>query len=219
MIDRGSGRDLPERFGLWQTDYERIARWEPDGTGVKPQPVQVRDDAVGRGSGPSPSTPRSTGPSARRWRPKGGVDRDEREDPSRAQTRQALSRSLAGHLTAMRLRPPLDQRPLHRLLDQPQPPGTGPRGPNPSRKSAPTWHGTTSCGATRCVTNGSATTPPKPMSCRSTRRSSCTGRSTPLQLCRTAALHIAERRELHDHVGPCPFWFSSISPGARCWTF
>lgn len=31
---------------------------------------------------------------------KGGVDRDEREDPSRAQTRQALSRSLAGHLTA-----------------------------------------------------------------------------------------------------------------------
>ncbi len=118
-----------------------------------------------------------------------------------------------------RLRPPLDQRPLHRLLDQPQPPGTGPRGPNPSRKSAPTWHGTTSCGATRCVTNGSATTPPKPMSCRSTRRSSCTGRSTPLQLCRTAALHIAERRELRDHVGPCPFWFSSISPGARCWTF
>lgn len=98
--DRGSGRDLPERYGPWQTDYERFARWEPDGTGAKPQPVQVRDDAVGRGSGPSPSTPRSTGPSARRWLPKGGVDRDEREDPSRAQTRQALSRSLAGHLTA-----------------------------------------------------------------------------------------------------------------------
>lgn len=99
--DRGSGRDLPEGYGPWQTDCERFARWEADGTWAKLQQVQVRDDAVGRGSRPLPSTPRSTGPISTPLAPeRGAADGDEREDPSRAQTRQALGRSLAGHLTA-----------------------------------------------------------------------------------------------------------------------
>lgn len=47
--DRGSGRDRPDRFGPWQTVYERFARWEADGTWARlPEHVQVRDDAVGR---------------------------------------------------------------------------------------------------------------------------------------------------------------------------
>lgn len=41
-------RDLPARYGPWQTVYERFARWEMDGTWAKLlQHVQVKDDAVG----------------------------------------------------------------------------------------------------------------------------------------------------------------------------
>ncbi|KUN16761.1 transposase [Streptomyces corchorusii] len=41
-------RDLPERYGPWQTVYERFARWERDGTWARLlEHVQVRDDAVG----------------------------------------------------------------------------------------------------------------------------------------------------------------------------
>ena len=41
-------RDLPARYGPWQTVYERFARWETDGTWAKLlKHVQVRDDAVG----------------------------------------------------------------------------------------------------------------------------------------------------------------------------
>lgn len=41
-------RDLPERYGPWQTVYERFARWETDGTWAKLlEHVQVKDDAVG----------------------------------------------------------------------------------------------------------------------------------------------------------------------------
>ena len=41
-------RDLPERYGPWQTAYERFARWERDGTWARLlEYVQVRDDAVG----------------------------------------------------------------------------------------------------------------------------------------------------------------------------
>ncbi len=42
-------RDLPDRFGPWQTVYERFARGEADGTWARLlEHVQVRDDAVGR---------------------------------------------------------------------------------------------------------------------------------------------------------------------------
>ena len=41
-------RDLPARYGPWQTVYERFARWEADGTWAKLlEHVQVRNDAVG----------------------------------------------------------------------------------------------------------------------------------------------------------------------------
>ncbi|MFF8618301.1 IS5 family transposase [Streptomyces sp. NPDC015350] len=41
-------RDLPERYGPWQTVYERLARWERDGTWARLlEDVQVHDDAVG----------------------------------------------------------------------------------------------------------------------------------------------------------------------------
>lgn len=47
--DRGSVRDLPDRFGPWQTVYERFARWDADGTWARLlEHVQVREDAVGR---------------------------------------------------------------------------------------------------------------------------------------------------------------------------
>ncbi|GGP97829.1 transposase [Streptomyces roseolilacinus] len=42
-------RDLPQRYGPWQTVYERFARWEADGTWARLlKHVQVRDDAMDR---------------------------------------------------------------------------------------------------------------------------------------------------------------------------
>ncbi|WP_406367448.1 transposase [Streptomyces sp. NBC_00645] len=42
-------RDLPERYGPWQTVYERFARWEADGSWAKLlEHVQVHDDSLGR---------------------------------------------------------------------------------------------------------------------------------------------------------------------------
>lgn len=41
-------RDLPERYGPWQTVYRCFAQWEKDGTWARLlQQVQVRDEAVG----------------------------------------------------------------------------------------------------------------------------------------------------------------------------
>lgn len=41
-------RDLPSRYGPWQTVYRRFAQWEKDGVWAKLlEEVQVRDDAVG----------------------------------------------------------------------------------------------------------------------------------------------------------------------------
>ena len=40
-------RDLPSRYGPWQTVYRRFANWEKNGTWAKLlEEVQVRDDAV-----------------------------------------------------------------------------------------------------------------------------------------------------------------------------
>lgn len=46
---RAPWRDLPDRFGTWQTVYERFAPWEADATWARLlEHDQVRDDAVGR---------------------------------------------------------------------------------------------------------------------------------------------------------------------------
>ncbi len=41
-------RDLPERYGPWQTCYDRLGRWRPDGTWDRLLAhAQTRNDAVG----------------------------------------------------------------------------------------------------------------------------------------------------------------------------
>jgi transposase len=41
-------RDIPERYGPWQTCYERWKRWDEDGTWADLlNHLQVKDDAVG----------------------------------------------------------------------------------------------------------------------------------------------------------------------------
>jgi len=41
-------RDVPERYGPWQTLYQRFRRWSADGTWDRlPAHVQVHDDAIG----------------------------------------------------------------------------------------------------------------------------------------------------------------------------
>lgn len=56
-------RDLPERYGPWQTVYERFARWEADGTWASCWSTSKSATTRWAGwSGPSRSTPRSTGP-------------------------------------------------------------------------------------------------------------------------------------------------------------
>ena len=47
-------RDLPERYGSWQTCADRLYRWRRDGTWDRILAhVQTRSDAVGRSSGRS----------------------------------------------------------------------------------------------------------------------------------------------------------------------
>ncbi len=42
-------RDIPERYGPWQTIYQRFRRWSADGTFTQLlQHVQVHDDAIGQ---------------------------------------------------------------------------------------------------------------------------------------------------------------------------
>lgn len=42
-------RDLPERYGKWQTVYDRFRRWSRDGTWDRlHSQVQVREDAAGK---------------------------------------------------------------------------------------------------------------------------------------------------------------------------
>ncbi|MFE3205770.1 transposase [Embleya sp. NPDC059237] len=42
-------RDVPARYGPWQTVHERFVRWEADGTwAALLEHVRVREDAVGR---------------------------------------------------------------------------------------------------------------------------------------------------------------------------
>ncbi|MEV3932896.1 IS5 family transposase [Streptomyces sp. NPDC049944] len=99
-------RDLPDRYGPWQTVYERFARWECDGTWAKLlEHVQVRDDAVGRveWSVSIDSTIKRAHQHAAGARKKGTPGGDEPEDPGRAQARQALGRSRGGLTTKVHL--------------------------------------------------------------------------------------------------------------------
>ncbi|WP_327110879.1 IS5 family transposase [Streptomyces sp. NBC_01341] len=99
-------RDLPDRYGPWQTVYERFARWEADGTWVKLlEHVQVRDDAVGRveWTVSIDSTINRAHQHAAGARKKGNTHRDELEDPGRSQARQALGRSRGGLTTKVHL--------------------------------------------------------------------------------------------------------------------
>ncbi|GAA2997740.1 hypothetical protein GCM10017559_17980 [Streptosporangium longisporum] len=42
-------RDVPERYGPWQTIYQRFRRWSADGTFARLlEYVQVHDDAIGQ---------------------------------------------------------------------------------------------------------------------------------------------------------------------------
>jgi transposase len=42
-------RDIPERYGPWQTVYQRFRRWSADGTWDRLlEHVQVHDDAIGQ---------------------------------------------------------------------------------------------------------------------------------------------------------------------------
>jgi transposase len=42
-------RDIPERYGPWQTCYERFKRWEQDGTWARLlEEMQVKDDSIGQ---------------------------------------------------------------------------------------------------------------------------------------------------------------------------
>uniref|UniRef100_UPI003570EFEB IS5 family transposase n=1 Tax=Nonomuraea cavernae TaxID=2045107 RepID=UPI003570EFEB len=41
-------RDIPERYGPWQTCYERFSRWDNDGTWARLlEEMQVKDDSIG----------------------------------------------------------------------------------------------------------------------------------------------------------------------------
>ncbi|MEU1737397.1 IS5 family transposase, partial [Streptosporangium sp. NPDC020145] len=41
-------RDIPERYGPWQTCYERFKRWDEDGTWARIlEDLQVKDDSIG----------------------------------------------------------------------------------------------------------------------------------------------------------------------------
>src|SRR3954452_18276906 len=53
-------RDVPERFGKWNSIYQRFNRWAENGTWEKLlAEVQTQADAAGRSTGSCPSTPRS----------------------------------------------------------------------------------------------------------------------------------------------------------------
>jgi hypothetical protein len=57
---RGAWRDLPERYGPWQTCYERLRRWQADGTwhacSRTPRPSPMRSGrSTGRWSWTRPS--------------------------------------------------------------------------------------------------------------------------------------------------------------------
>lgn len=97
---------LPERYGPWQTVYERSARWETDGTWTRlPEYVQVKDDAVGtvEWTVPVDSTINRAHQHAAGARKKGALTQDELEDPPHPTLAQALGPSRGGLTTKVHL--------------------------------------------------------------------------------------------------------------------
>jgi transposase len=90
-------RDLPERYGPWQTVYKRFARWQADGTlgagrGLLARPGRCRRRA---GLARAGRLHRGPGPPARRWRQERG------NAPIQARRQQALGRSRGGLTTKL----------------------------------------------------------------------------------------------------------------------
>ncbi|MFS0695437.1 IS5 family transposase [Streptomyces nitrosporeus] len=99
-------RDLPERYGPWQTAYERFTRWERDGTWARLLvQVQVYDDAVGavEWTVSVDSTISRAHQHAAGAPKKGGARGGRTGDSIRASADQALGRSRGGLTTKIHL--------------------------------------------------------------------------------------------------------------------
>ncbi|MFI7288736.1 IS5 family transposase [Streptomyces anulatus] len=99
-------RDLPVRYGPWQTAYERLCRWESEGIWTRLLGyIQVRDEVVDRleWTVSVDSTVNRAHQHAAGARRRGDPDGDELEDPGRSQMRQALGRSRGGLTTKVHL--------------------------------------------------------------------------------------------------------------------
>ncbi|MFJ7912964.1 IS5 family transposase [Kitasatospora sp. NPDC096204] len=99
-------RDLPERYGPWQTVYRRFAQWEKDGTwAALLREVQVRNDAVGtvEWTVSIDSTVARAHQHAAGARKKGAKSEDESDDPAAVARREALGRSRGGLTTKIHL--------------------------------------------------------------------------------------------------------------------
>jgi transposase len=90
-------RDLPERYGPWQTVYKRFARW-PDRRDLGQDPGHLAHPGRRRwraGLGRADRLHRGQSPPARRWREKRG------NSPIQATRQQALGRSRGGLTTKL----------------------------------------------------------------------------------------------------------------------
>ncbi|MFE0866027.1 IS5 family transposase [Streptomyces mutabilis] len=94
-------RDLPERYGPWQTVHDRFARWKADGTWARLlEQVQVHCDSVGAVEWTvSVDSTINLPPACRRRPQKGASAGDELEDPACTTAGQALGRSRGGLTT------------------------------------------------------------------------------------------------------------------------
>ncbi|MEU4091715.1 IS5 family transposase [Streptomyces sp. NPDC026673] len=99
-------RDLPERYGPWQTVYRRFAQWEKDGTWARLlQEAQVRNHAAGAvewtvSIDSTVARAHQHAAGARKKGPEGG---DESEDPAAVARREALGRSRGGLTTKVHM--------------------------------------------------------------------------------------------------------------------
>uniref|UniRef100_UPI003F493993 IS5 family transposase n=1 Tax=Nonomuraea sp. CA-252377 TaxID=3240003 RepID=UPI003F493993 len=97
-------RDIPERYGPWQSCYERFKRWEEDGTWARLlEEMQVKDDSFGQVefTVSIDSTMVRAHQHAAGARKKGGRRRDDRYQA--IANRQALGRSRGGLTTTFHL--------------------------------------------------------------------------------------------------------------------
>ncbi|WP_435889272.1 IS5 family transposase [Streptosporangium canum] len=97
-------RDVPERYGPWQTCYERFARWDADGTWARLlEEMQVKDDSVGTVE----LTVSIDSTIARAYQHAAGARKRGttagRSNTKQSQKRQALGRSRGGLTTKLHL--------------------------------------------------------------------------------------------------------------------